>query len=101
MAKLVDIASNVATSVEQGKLLLEASTKVVRTNFYVFSMIHDLHDCIRQIPWQVKREQPVIFLDLFNRTLPFHLEFITRKEELLAMLSMKFKAAGCRPEMLH
>ena len=50
-----------------------------------------------KVPPQVMLQQPVIFLDPFGRTAPFHLEFIDSSECFMAVLKARFSNAGVTP----
>lgn len=49
-----------------------------------------------QLPAQIDRQQPVLFLDACGYLAPFHLEFITSWEAFVAVLTVKFKQRGLR-----
>lgn len=49
------------------------------------------------VPPQVMLQQPVIFLDPFGKTAPFHLEFIDSSECFMAVLKARFSNAGVTP----
>ena len=49
------------------------------------------------VPPQVLLQQPVIFLDPFGKTAPFHLEFIDSSECFIAVLKARFSNAGVTP----
>lgn len=46
------------------------------------------------VPPQVMLQQPVIFLDPFGKTAPFHLDFIDSSECFMAVLKARFSNAG-------
>ena len=46
------------------------------------------------VPPQVMLQQPVIFLDPFGKTAPFHLDFIDSSECFIAVLKARFSSAG-------
>ena len=100
MEKLSTIAENVAETVQQGKALLESSTKVVQTNLQVFQLVHDFHLFVLRIPGQIQRQQPVYLIDALNIERPFHLEFVGSATALLAVLKDNFKETGCGPDMI-
>ena len=50
-----------------------------------------------KVPPQVMLQQPVIFLDPFGKTAPFHLEFINSLECFMAVLKTRFTDAGVTP----
>lgn len=49
------------------------------------------------VPPQVLLRQPVILLDPFGKTVPFHLDFIDSSECFLAVLRARFSNAGVTP----
>ena len=100
MGTMATLSKAAATSVEQGKRLLEASITVVEMNFKIFAKIHDLQLLILRIPGQPLRQQPVYFTDPFNRITPFYLEFIRSPAAFLAVMEQNFEQAGCGIEML-
>lgn len=100
MNKLSNITSVLAQTAQQGKALLESSNQIIQTNIRIFVLIHDIHALVFRIPGQVQRQQPIYFLDPFNREMPFHLEFIRSKEALLAVLKVNLKDTGCGPAMI-
>lgn len=100
MGKLSTITNSAAQSVQQGKALLEASAQVVQTNLRVFQIVYDIQLFILRIPGQVQRQQPVYFIDPYNKESPFHLEFVRSSEALLAVLKVNLKESGCGPAMI-
>lgn len=50
-----------------------------------------------KVPPQVMLQQPVILLDPFGKTAPFHLEFINSLECFMAVLKTRFTDAGVTP----
>jgi len=48
------------------------------------------------VPPQVLLQQPVIFLDPFGKTAPFHLEFVDSSECFIAVLKARFSKAGVK-----
>lgn len=100
IGRLSAIADSVAQNARQGKMLLESSAHIVRTNLRVFQMVHDIQLFILRIPGQVQRQQPVYLIDAFNRESPFHLEFVRSAEALVAVLKLNLKETGCGPDMI-
>ena len=100
MGMLSTITAGVAQSVQQGRVLLESSARVVQTNLRVFQMVHDIELFISRIPGQIQRQQPVYLIDPFNKESPFHLEFVRSPEALLAVLKLNLKESGCGPDMI-
>ena len=49
------------------------------------------------VPPQVMLQQPVIFLDPFGKTSPFHLDFVDSSECFMAVLKARFTNAGVPP----
>ena len=49
------------------------------------------------IPPQVQLQQPVILLDPFGKTAPFHLDFIDSSDCFIAVLKARFSKAGVTP----
>jgi hypothetical protein len=95
MDKFTSLASGMTQSLSQGKILLEATTTIVNNNLRVFQILHDIQLYIMNVPGQVQRQQPIEFTDVFNRVYPIHLEFVRSVDELLAVMKVKFKRAGC------
>lgn len=50
-----------------------------------------------EIPAQILLGQPVVLLDCFGKTAPFHLEFIDSFETFMAVMVARFKQAGVKP----
>lgn len=76
---------------------------VMQQNKQLMQGMDDLR-CMLQtqaaIPPQVMLQQPVILLDPFAKTAPFHLEFIDSPECFLAVLKVRFSKAGVTREGL-
>ena len=71
-----------------------------RQNKQLMQSIEDMRMMLQlqvKVPPQVLLQQPVIFLDPFGKTAPFHLEFIDSSESFMAVLSTRFKSAGVTP----
>ncbi|KAF2279505.1 uncharacterized protein EI97DRAFT_492106 [Westerdykella ornata] len=100
MTRLSTLTNSVAQSVQQGKLLLESSAKVLQMNLRIFQMVYDIQQFIFRLPTQVQRQQPVYMIDAFGRESPFHLEFVRLAEALIAILKVNLKASGCGPAMI-
>ncbi|KAH6617481.1 hypothetical protein F5144DRAFT_393368 [Chaetomium tenue] len=94
LSKLSVITDGVNQSVQQGKVLLDATAKIVQTNLRVFQMIFDIHQYILQLPAQINRQQPVYMIDAFGKSSPFHLEFVRSAEAFMAILKVNFKSNG-------
>ena len=67
--------------------------KVLKSNLEIYELVFNMQ---ANLPKQIERQQPVLFLDACARLSPFHLEFITSAEAFLAVLKVKFKDAGLR-----
>jgi hypothetical protein len=100
IGKLSTIADSVNQSVRQGKELLEVSASVIQTNLRVFQMVRDIQLFIRRIPGQIQSQEPVYFIDPFNRKTSFDLGFICSVEALLAALRESLKVSDCDPQMI-
>jgi hypothetical protein len=100
MGQLRTIADSVSQTAQQSTSLVQTCAAIFQTNFRVFQMIYDIQLFITRIPGQVQRQQPVYFIDAFNRESPFHLEFVRSAEALLAVLKVNFEQAGCDSDMI-
>ncbi|KAF4631435.1 hypothetical protein G7Y89_g6695 [Cudoniella acicularis] len=60
MQRLSTIAGTVQIGIEQGKRLLEMTTRVLQTNIQVFQVVLDIQKVIKRIPGQVERQQPAL-----------------------------------------
>lgn len=98
LGRLSVITDGINQSVQQGKALLEATTKMAQTNLRVFQMIFDVHQFILRVPAQVNRQQPVYMIDAFGKESPFNLEFVRSAEALIAILKVNFKST---PRMIE
>lgn len=49
------------------------------------------------VPPQILLQQPVILLDPFGKTVPFHLDFVDSSECFMAVLKARFSKAGVSP----
>lgn len=67
--------------------------KVLKTNLQIYEMVLNMHV---NLPQQIERQQPVMFLDACGRLSPIHLEFISSAEAFLAVLKIRFQDAGLR-----
>lgn len=65
--------------------------EVLRTNLQLYDMVLSLQ---ANLPQQIERQRPVLFLDACGYLSPVHLEFITSAEAFLAVLKVRFKDAG-------
>ncbi|MCJ1341108.1 hypothetical protein MMC09_006404 [Bachmanniomyces sp. S44760] len=77
---------------------------LLRTNQQLVQEIAQLRMTVqlqRDLPPQVLLQRPVVLLDACGRFAPFHLEFITSAEALLAVLKVRFKQAGITPRGLE
>jgi hypothetical protein len=100
MGKLRVIADGVAMNIQHGTTLVQTCAEILQTNLRVFQMVYDIQLFITRIPGQVQRQQPVYFVDAFNKECPFHLEFVRSAEALLAVLKVNFKNSGVGPKMI-
>jgi hypothetical protein len=100
MGKLRAIADDVALNVQHGTSLVQTCAEILQTNLRVFRMVYDIQLFITRIPGQVQRQQPVYFIDAFNRECPFHLEFVRSAEAFLAVLKINFKNSDVGPKMI-
>ncbi|PQE17488.1 vegetative cell wall protein [Rutstroemia sp. NJR-2017a WRK4] len=94
LQRLLNITQTLQSGIEQGKNLLEMTTKFVevgmnhdylltyrrQTNTQVFQVVLDIQKFIKRIPGQIDRQQPVYFIDALGRSSPFHLEFVRSAE---------------------
>ena len=83
-------------SVEQRQFLMT----VVQQNKQLIQSAEDMRMMLRlqaEVPPQVMLQQPVIFLDPFGKTVPFHLDFIDSSECFMAVLKVRFSNAGVTP----
>lgn len=70
---------------------------MVQQNKQLMQSIKDMRTMLQlqaKVPPQVMLQQPVIFLDPFGKTAPFHLEFIDSSECFMAVLKARFSNAG-------
>lgn len=73
---------------------------MVQQNKQLMQSIEDMRIMLQlqaKVPPQVLLQQPVIFLDPFGKTAPFHLEFIDSSECFMAVLKVRFSNAGVTP----
>lgn len=73
---------------------------MVQQNKQLMQSIEDMRMMLQlqaKIPSQVMLQQPVIFLDPFGKTAPFHLDFIDSSECFMAVLRARFINAGVAP----
>ncbi len=73
---------------------------MVQQNKQLMQSIEDMRMMLQlqaNVPPQVMLQQPVIFLDPFGKTAPFHLEFIDSSECFMAVLKARFSNAGVTP----
>lgn len=59
--------------------------------------VHELNQMLKlqmAIPPHVLLQQPVILLDAFGKTAPFHLDFVDSMECFTAVLKIRFRQAG-------
>lgn len=100
MSKLDSVSQSVALCVRQGKRLLNTSAQIVQLNLRIFQIVHDIQTHILRIPGEVQMQQPVYFIDPFNKSSPFHLDFVRSKEGFLAILKANFEFSGCDPKII-
>lgn len=80
-------------SIEQRQFFLI----MVQQNKQLMQNIEDMRMMLQlqaNVPPQVMLQQPVIFLDPFGKTAPFHLDFIDSSECFMAVLKARFSNAG-------
>ncbi|KAK3316799.1 hypothetical protein B0H66DRAFT_562214 [Apodospora peruviana] len=94
MGHLSQITSTTASIYNQGKDLLQMTSRVVQTNIHIFHAVLDLQAWIKHIPGQVQHQQPVIFLDALGGQRHFQLDFIQSADALRAVIREIFKRAG-------
>ena len=73
---------------------------MMQQNKQLMQGIEDLRTMLQiqaAVPSQVLLQQPVILLDPFGKTIPFHLEFIDSSECFMAVLKARFSNAGVTP----
>jgi hypothetical protein len=100
MGKLRVIADGVAMNIQHGTSLVQTCAEILQKTLRIFQIVYDIQLFITRIPGQVQRQQPVYFVDAFNRESPFHLEFIRSADALLAVLKVNFKKSGVGPKMI-
>jgi predicted DNA-binding protein YlxM (UPF0122 family) len=100
MSQLASISSCVTETVQKGNLLLSKSVEIYEAVLRTFSIVRDVQILLRQIPGQVQCQQPLYFVDPFNRHTTIDLTFIRTLDSLLAVLTVEFKVAGCDGQML-
>lgn len=89
---LTKIASNAATQ-ENTQDLKGMMLKILKSNLQIYELMLSMHT---NLPHQIERQQPVMFLDACGRLSPVHLEFITSAEAFLAVLKVRFQDLGVR-----
>lgn len=89
---LTTIASNAATQ-QNTQDLKDLMLKILKSNLQVYELMLNMHT---NLPHQIARQQPLMFLDACGRLSPVHLEFITSAEAFLAVLKVRFKHLGVR-----
>ena len=70
---------------------------MAQQNKQLMQNIEDMRTMLQlqaNVPPQVMLQQPVIFLDPFGKTAPFHLDFIDSSECFMAVLKARFTNAG-------
>ena len=70
---------------------------MVQQNKQLMQNVEDMRMMLQlqaNVPPQVMLQQPVIFLDPFGKTAPFHLDFIDSSECFMAVLKARFIHAG-------
>ena len=70
---------------------------MLQQNKQLMQSIEDIRMMLQiqaKVPPQVVLQQPVIFLDPFGKTAPFHLDFIDSSECFMAVLKARFSNAG-------
>lgn len=80
-------------SIEQRQFFLI----MVQQNKQLMQSIEDMRMMLQlqaNVPPQVMLQQPVILLDPFGKTAPFHLDFIDSSECFMAVLKARFSNAG-------
>ena len=73
---------------------------LMQQNKQLLQSVEDLGRMIQlqdNVPPQILLGQPVILLDCFGKTAPFHLEFIDSFESFMAVMKVRFKQAGVKP----
>ena len=73
---------------------------MIRQNKQLMQSLDDMRMMLQlqaKVPPQVMLQQPVILLDPFGKTAPFHLEFIDSSECFMAVLKTRFSGAGVTP----
>lgn len=73
---------------------------LMQQNKQLLQSVDDLGQMIKlqnAIPPQVLLGQPVVLLDCFGKTAPFHLEFIDSFQSFMAVMKVRFKQAGVKP----
>ena len=93
------MSDSIATSVVQGRELLESANQIVRTNVHIFQIVLNIQNIITRIPGQVERQQPVYLIDGLGKASPFHLEFVRSAEALVAVLAVNFQKYGAESKI--
>ena len=75
-------------------VVAEGVKQSLQTMARIFATVLQIQRDMEQIPPQVQRQQPVFLLDACGRSAPFHLEFISSAEALIAVLAIKFERFG-------
>ena len=83
-------------SIEQRQMF----TAMTLQNKQLMQSVDELRTMLQvqaNVPPQVLLQQPIIFLDPFGKTAPFHLEFIDSSDCFIAVLKARFSEAGVTP----
>ena len=70
---------------------------MIQQNKQLMQSVEDMKTMLQMqanVPPQVMLQQPVIFLDPFGKTSPFHLDFVDSSECFMAVLRARFSNAG-------
>ena len=87
---LAGVATNCATQ-EQNNDMKDLMLKILNSNIQMYDIILNMQ---MNLPQQIERQRPVLFLDACGRLSPVHLEFITSADAFLAVLKDRFKDGG-------
>lgn len=102
MVKVLQSEENSITRMVQGLSIEQRQFFMImdQQNKQLMQSIEDMRMMLQlqaSVPPQVMLQQPVVFLDPFGKTAPFHLEFIDSSECFMAVLKARFSNAGVSP----
>jgi hypothetical protein len=92
MFRLLQDALNQKDRLEQKMKDLMAQNNTLETHILIKTQ--------NEVPPQILLQRPVVLHDALGRIAPFHLEFISSVEALLAVLKIRFKTVGLKKVIL-